>query len=177
MRTGSEIPGETVKNRKRSCFATCSRFSFRFMHQVLFLCTGNYYRSRYAEIMFNALAHRAGLAHRAFSRGLAPTPLNLGPMSQYTIEALTRLGVEHTEHLRDPIDVTEADFGKAQLTIAVKEAEHRPLMQRRFPTLADRVEYWHVDDLDYADPSIALPHLDALLASLITRLKNNTDAA
>jgi protein-tyrosine phosphatase len=147
------------------------------MKQVLFLCTGNYYRSRYAEIMFNVLAPRAGLTHKAFSRGLAPSPLNVGPMSQHTIEALTKLGIEHAEHLRDPIDVTAADFDKAQLTIAVKEAEHRPLMQRRFPELVDRVEYWHVDDLDYADPAIALPHLDALLASLITRLKNSSHAA
>lgn len=147
------------------------------MKQVLFLCTGNYYRSRYAEIMFNVLAHRAGLPHRAFSRGLAPSPRNVGPMSQHTIEALTRLGIEHTEHLRDPIDVSEADFDKAELTIAVKEAEHRPLMQRRFPALVDRVEYWHVDDLDYADPAIALPHLDALLGSLITRLKHNSEAS
>jgi len=147
------------------------------MHQVLFLCTGNYYRSRYAEIMFNVLAARAGIPDRAFSRGLAPTPLNVGPMSPHTVEALTRLGIEHAEHLRDPIDVSEDDFAKAELVVAVKETEHRPLMQRRFPALVDQVEYWHVDDLDYADPAVALPHLDALLASLITRLKNKTDAA
>ncbi|MGM4967020.1 hypothetical protein AB7714_26215 [Tardiphaga sp. 1201_B9_N1_1] len=31
---------------------------------VLFLCTGNYYRSRYAEELFNHLARRAGLTGR-----------------------------------------------------------------------------------------------------------------
>ncbi|MEJ7592066.1 MAG: low molecular weight phosphatase family protein, partial [Planctomycetaceae bacterium] len=31
------------------------------MKTVLFLCTGNYYRSRYAEILFNAKAEEMGL--------------------------------------------------------------------------------------------------------------------
>ncbi|MCE9604236.1 MAG: low molecular weight phosphatase family protein [Planctomycetia bacterium] len=147
------------------------------MNQVLFLCTGNYYRSRYAEIMFNVLAQREGLPHRAFSRGLAPSPLNVGPMSPHTIAALTRLGIEHAEHLRDPLAVADADFESSELVVAVKEAEHRPLMERRFPAHLPRVEFWHVDDLDYAEPATALPHLDVLLTSLIARLKNKSDVA
>ena len=39
--------------------------------RVLFLCTGNYYRSRFAEILFNQLAPTRGLNWRADSRGLA----------------------------------------------------------------------------------------------------------
>lgn len=35
---------------------------------VLFLCTGNYYRSRFAEIYFNALAAQRGSPWRADSR-------------------------------------------------------------------------------------------------------------
>jgi len=35
---------------------------------VLFLCTGNYYRSRFAEILFNAVAAKEGLGWRADSR-------------------------------------------------------------------------------------------------------------
>jgi protein-tyrosine phosphatase len=38
---------------------------------VLFLCTGNYYRSRFAEVLFNSVADRMGLPWRASSRGLA----------------------------------------------------------------------------------------------------------
>jgi hypothetical protein len=38
---------------------------------VLFLCTGNYYRSRFAEALFNSVAGRMGLPWRASSRGLA----------------------------------------------------------------------------------------------------------
>ena len=41
------------------------------MKTLLFLCTGNYYRSRYAEELFNHRAAPAGLNWRAQSRGLA----------------------------------------------------------------------------------------------------------
>ena len=37
---------------------------------VLFLCTGNYYRSRFAEILFNSVAGRMGLPWKASSRGM-----------------------------------------------------------------------------------------------------------
>ena len=37
---------------------------------LLFVCTGNFYRSRHAEALFNWHAERHGLAARAFSRGL-----------------------------------------------------------------------------------------------------------
>ena len=36
---------------------------------VLFLCTGNYYRSRFAESLFNSVAGKMGLPWRASSRG------------------------------------------------------------------------------------------------------------
>src|SRR6266446_4485609 len=51
------------------------------VHTVLFLCTGNFYRSRFAEIYFNWLAPREKLLWRADSRGLALDPTNFGPLS------------------------------------------------------------------------------------------------
>jgi protein-tyrosine-phosphatase len=38
---------------------------------ILFLCTGNYYRSRFAEVLFNSVAGKMGLSWHASSRGLA----------------------------------------------------------------------------------------------------------
>ncbi len=50
---------------------------------VLFLCTGNYYRSRFAEVLINFVAGRMGLPWRALSRGLAVERgvNNVGPMA------------------------------------------------------------------------------------------------
>jgi hypothetical protein len=38
---------------------------------VLFLCTGNYYRSRFAEVLFNSVAERMELPWKALSKVLA----------------------------------------------------------------------------------------------------------
>ena len=38
------------------------------------------------------------------------------------------------------------DFEAAHWIVALKEAEHLPLLQERFPAWAEKVEFWHVDD-------------------------------
>lgn len=142
------------------------------MKTLLFLCTGNYYRSRYAEILFNSKAEETGSTWRAVSRGLAPDPRNPGPMSRDTMEALQNQGISCENHLRLPIKVTEADFESNDRVIAVKEAEHRPMIAQNFPNWLERVEFWHVDDLDCCGPDEAIPHLDREVAALLLRLGN-----
>src|SRR6266850_7776828 len=111
-----------------SVSARCRRSNRARKHQmktVLFLCTGNYYRSRYAEILFNWKARQCGLTWKADSRGLDPDPLNPGPMSRDTMAALRKLGIPFDKHLRQPLLVTFADFEAAHHVVAVKESEHR----------------------------------------------------
>ncbi len=145
------------------------------MPTVLFLCTGNFYRSRFAEELFNHLAGAAGIPWRADSRALAIERgvANFGPMSLHTIEALRQRGIRPTEPMRFPRPLSEADLQKSGRVIALKEAEHRPLMQERFAAYANQVEYWHVHDLDAATPQEALSdvehHVRELLRSLAAK--------
>ena len=138
---------------------------------VLFLCTGNYYRSRFAEIYFNWLARRNKLTGwTADSRGLALNALNPGPISVYTRQFLEQLAVPLPEPVRMPQDASEPDFRTARRIVALKEAEHRPLMEQRFPSWAEQVEYWRVHDLDFALPTEALPQVKAHVDELYSRL-------
>jgi protein-tyrosine phosphatase len=140
--------------------------------RILFLCSGNYYRSRFAELLFNHLAEAAGLSYRADSAGLWHEchTHNSGPISRDTIAALKARGIALPEPLRSPRDVQASDIAEATLTIAVKEAEHRSIVARRFPELLDRVEFWQVDDVDCAPPHVALPMIERHVRELLARL-------
>lgn len=70
--------------------------------------------------------------------------------------------------------VTEDDLSGARIVVAVKEAEHRPLLERSFPKAAGRVEFWHVHDLDCAGPETALPQLRLHVEEQVTRLVNQS---
>src|SRR2546421_7024350 len=99
---------------------------------VLFLCTGNYYRIRFAEVLFNSVAGKMGLPWRASSRGLALERgvNNGGPMAVEAIKALEALGGRAGDALtRMPAQVTTDDLEGAALGVALKQAEHLPLLQ------------------------------------------------
>jgi protein-tyrosine phosphatase len=140
--------------------------------QILFLCTGNYYRSRFAEHLFNHHAPDYQLPWRAFSRGLALEMLDedAGPISQNTLKALTARGIPLEGEVRSPIALAEQDLIAAHHIIALKHAEHHPLMNRKFPDWTERVEYWHVHDIDYATPEEALPQIEYAVQALLERL-------
>jgi protein-tyrosine phosphatase len=140
------------------------------MKRVLFLCSGNYYRSRYAEILFNWHSHERGLTWQAESRGLALDSRNGGPISGYAVSRLTARGISCANYLRVPLQVSEADFAAAHRIIAVKEAEHRSIVEARFAAWRDLVEYWRIDDIDCATPEAALALLEREISGLLERL-------
>jgi protein-tyrosine phosphatase len=142
------------------------------MKQVLFLCSANYYRSRFAEQLFNCLAAEEGLPWRADSRGLMAGHWgDIGAISHHTIDALNLRGIPIPAEHRRPMQLTLADLAGSDLVVAVKEAEHRAMMAAQFPQWTDRVEYWHVDDLDCAQPEEALPLLEDNVRILVGRLR------
>lgn len=138
---------------------------------VLFLCSGNYYRSRFAEHFFNWLAESNGIDWHADSRGLAVGHAgNVGPISRHAVERLQALNVPINGDSRFPRQLSEADLAGSDLVIGLKRAEHQLLLVDLFPSWAEQVEYWHIDDLDCAEPEEALTVLEEEVRALARRL-------
>jgi protein-tyrosine phosphatase len=146
---------------------------------ILFLCSGNYYRSRFAELVFNHLAEKAGLDWRATSRALVLElgACNVGPISVHTRQAVAARGIPLDEPVRDPIQCIESDLSSADRVVALKEAEHRPMLTRKFPGWPDRVEYWHIHDLDAATPVVALNEIEEKVTALVQSLTKQAAAS
>jgi protein-tyrosine-phosphatase len=135
---------------------------------VLFLCTGNYYRSRFAELLFNALAKSKGLSWSATSRGLALERgvANIGPVATAVIAHLETLGITLDGPQRFPIPAAHEDFSQSTHVVALMESEHRPLLRERHPPWESKVEYWQVRDDEHA-----LPLIDKAVTRLVLRLE------
>jgi protein-tyrosine phosphatase len=139
--------------------------------RVLFICTGNYYRSRFAEAVFNHHAEALGLPWRAFSRGLAihllPPQFLLSPQTEEHLEA-RRIELRHTAS--DRKQVSEEDLAAAEVIIALKDDEHRPMMRSKFPAWEKRVVFWDVGDQPEVKPEDGLPEIERQVMALIEEL-------
>lgn len=141
--------------------------------RLLFLCTGNYYRSRFSEAFFNHHATARGLRTRAFSRGLATHLVRDYPdlLSPHTVKRLAELRIRESLTGERPVQCANADLATAHRIIALKEAEHRPLLAELHPGWENRVRYWHVHDIDFAHPADALPEIEALIRTLLEEIE------
>jgi len=139
---------------------------------LLFLCTGNYYRSRFVELIFNHHAAKASLSWRAESRGIALEfgVNNRGPISSAALTVLHERGIVPAEPIRFPLQVQEEDFRRAQRIIALEEAEHHALLSHRFPHWVEQVEFWQVPDVPRATVSDAIALMTSQIQNLIREL-------
>jgi protein-tyrosine phosphatase len=120
-------------------------------HRVLFLCTGNFFRSAFAEHYFNHLAAqnqklppgdplRKKVRWRAESRGfdiaqLTPSQRS-AKMSRYTLDRLKRLGIPVPAEPRTrlpahtPTLLRLQDLERFDRIIAMHDSSHRPMLRR-----------------------------------------------
>jgi protein-tyrosine phosphatase len=141
--------------------------------KLLFVCTGNYYRSRFAEEYFNHLAAKHNLKWKASSKGLSenmPSLNNPGPISVHTLEALQERGIEGIEVNRYPRPMEKGDFTRFDKIVALSELEHRPMLEARYLAQSSMVEYFEVGDLPLESPKEAMNKIASQVEKMMKQL-------
>jgi protein-tyrosine phosphatase len=138
-------------------------------HRILFICTGNFYRSRFAEAVFNYRAAQEQIPWAAFSRGLA-THLAEGYLSSFAAEALLARQIDLRYTGPQRLQLFEDDLRKADRRIAMDRTEHFPMMQNQFSAWADKIEYWDVPDLPYRASEDALTEIENKVIQLLQEI-------
>jgi protein-tyrosine phosphatase len=141
--------------------------------RLLFLCTGNYYRSRFAEELWQHLESKEPSGWRAESRGLFVSQSlgNIGPISPYARHALGVEGIRLSEPVRPPRQVESEDLVACSHIVAMSESEHRSMVQSLFPAWASVVEYWDIEDVGACPVEIAMKELSTRVCELRLRLR------
>jgi len=126
--------------------------------RVLFVCSGNYYRSRLAEILFNDAADKVGLEWEAESRGLLKTG-ELKGMSEHAAVYLRDHDLGHLAiEPRDPLLLDVEDITAFDLIVGLCREEHEPIINKRYLSLAramtkaGRLRYWRIYDIPAPPP-------------------------
>jgi protein-tyrosine phosphatase len=130
------------------------------IRQVCFVCTGNLYRSKYAEAWFNNLCIKDGVTDlRAFSRGLAAQPTeNYEHGEAFTIPI--RLAIPTYERMVERnipfclmgatnVMLSEYDCASSNVIVLMNKDEHLPKMQDRFPDHLDKIQSYEIGDKCY----------------------------
>ncbi len=137
--------------------------------RVLFICTGNFYRSRFAEAVFNHYAEQRQIPWTAFSRGLA-VHLAEGHLSTFAAEALNTRQIELRHTGAGRIRLTADDLHNSNHCIALDRSEHFQMMLNQFPLWADKIDYWDVSDIPFRSPIDALPEIELRVMQLLERV-------
>lgn len=142
--------------------------------KVCFVCTGNYYRSRFAEATFNFMAKECGEEYVAESRGLNVSAADkvandYGELSPYTKNKMEELDIpiSFTSSKRQPI--SKQDLKDFDIIVVMDRSEHFSMVKSFVGEDEDMIlsaknfKYWAIKDVFDWEPEETL---GAILANV-----------
>ena len=141
------------------------------MRKILFICTGNYYRSKFAEIYFNHLqSQKESQSYKSFSRGIRiDLKNNLGNISKYASDYLKKLSVNTVSCLPSK-QICKRDLESATIIIGIDKEEHENYLITKYPQYEAKYTFWDISDLYLKTSCVELPRLKQKIEELESEL-------
>ena len=98
------------------------------MHNILFVCTANIFRSRFAEEAFNFLVVEERIPAKAFSAGLKVGEYHVRKIHRPALEQLEKLNIKPKRPNELSVHINEVQLSKYDKLICMDEAEHKPMI-------------------------------------------------
>lgn len=135
--------------------------------KVCFVCTGNYYRSRFAEAVFNFLSKECGEDHIAESRGLDISAADkvakeYGELSPYTKNKMDDLEIPHNLTSKERKAILKEDLETFDVIVIMDRSEHFKMVKEFVGEDKDMIEaakkfkYWAIKDVFDWEPEETL---------------------
>jgi protein-tyrosine phosphatase len=138
--------------------------------KVLFVCTGNYYRSRFAQALFN---EKPPEDWTAFSRGLDTSTPREVPVSPLVSQELERRHIPASRVAGWPTQIAKTDLDDADVVVLLDGSEHAPMLRKQFPAQSfDKVRSWSVADTPPLTPTEAFAAITRQVDALVEELSH-----
>ena len=141
------------------------------MNNILFVCTGNIFRSRFAEEVFNHLCKINGVDATAFSAGLQVGRYKQRKIYRPAMSELERLKIEPLRSNEDSVHINDIDVSIYDQIICMDEEEHKPMVRSNELLSGFTFQYWNIVDMPKVSSDISLPKCYKKVESLIDQLK------
>ena len=146
------------------------------MKKLLFVCSGNYYRSRFAEAYFNYLSEMFNLNTTSESRGLAihfadELAEEHGEISTDTLERCNDLGIPNRYWEKNRESLELKDFNNFDEIICLDIEEHAPMIKEQFPDKIYSVNYFKVKDVFDWSPNKTLDTIAELILTMVSAIR------
>ena len=141
------------------------------MYNILFVCTANIFRSRFAEEVFNFLAAEERIPAKAFSAGLKVGEYHVRKIHRPALEQLDKLNIKPKRPNELSVHIDEVQLTKYNQLICMDKAEHKPMVLSNLKLKEFNFEYWDIIDEPKVLSDVSLPICYSKVKELLDGLK------